>query len=86
MTPHDYIQAFASPRRRAAERKRLAKVAGVTYKAVRNYTELEKLDDGTTRPRRRPQDAELCQRLEKATNHMVTVADWNPAFAPLVKP
>lgn len=85
MTPAAYIQNF--PRdKRMAERKRLARVAGCSLHAMRHYTEETTLEDGSRRARRYPQDAEVCKRLSLATREMVGVADWNPAFAPLVKP
>ena len=79
MTPTEYLAAFQRSRRKA-ERERLAKIAGCTYHAMRAYTEADK--DGV--PRRRCQDAATCLKLEKATRGLVTVAEWNPAFAPLV--
>lgn len=84
MTPSAYIQAL--PRaKRTAERQRLAKIAGVSVATMRHYTEVQTLEDGTSVARRHPGDAETCQRLQKATRDLVTVAEWNPRYAPLVK-
>lgn len=79
MTPTEYLAAFQRSRRKA-ERERLAKIAGCTLHTMRAYTEVGK--DG--QPRRRCQDADTCLKLERATRGLVTVAEWNPAFAPLL--
>lgn len=84
MTPTAYISAFARARR-MAERKRLAHAAGVTLHAMRAYTCEITTKDGTVRSKRRVDDAAVALKLEKATNGLVTVAEWNPRFAPLVK-
>lgn len=84
MTPTAYIKAFAHGRR-MAERKRLALAAGITPAAIRAYTSEVTRKDGTTGSKRRCADAAVAIRLEKATNGLVTVAEWNPQFAPLVK-
>lgn len=78
MTPIEYLAAMPRAKRKA-ERERLAKIAGVSYHAIRAWTEPDK----TGKPRRRCKDAQTCLRLEKATRDMVRVADWNPTFAPL---
>jgi hypothetical protein len=84
MTPTEYLAAIPRPRRKA-ERERLAKIAGCTYATMRAYTEPKKAPPGTPpEARRRCQDAAVCLKLEKATHSLVTVAEWNPAFAPLV--
>lgn len=81
MTPIEYIAAFPRPKRKA-ERLRLARAAGVTLATMRGYTEASK--DG--HPRRYCQNPEACVKLEKATRGMVSVAEWNPRYAPLTTP
>lgn len=82
MTPYDYIQAL--PRhKRMAERKRLAHLIGVSLATMRKYTEIRTVE-GKPVARSCPTDPKTCLALEKATNNLVSVAEWNPTFAVLV--